>query len=193
MDGRELTVRCACGWEVTGPEDDVVEATSDHGQRLHNMSASREQILAMAVETPSTAPSPMPGASSGGPATGQVMPKPSPAAIERFKGALPEDPHVTTRPMFGNLAAFANGYMFAGLFGDDVFVRLDDDGQADVIENGGSPFAPMPGRPMRGYVVLPADRAGDDGRLRSALGASLAHTMALPPKEPKAKKPKPAR
>lgn len=58
MDGRELLVRCACGWEVSGLEDDVVDATADHGLRAHNMSASREQILAMAVEAPELAPPP---------------------------------------------------------------------------------------------------------------------------------------
>jgi len=53
MDDRQtaevLTVRCACGWEVRGSEDEVVAATSEHGERLHNMTATREQILAMAV------------------------------------------------------------------------------------------------------------------------------------------------
>jgi hypothetical protein len=44
-----LTVRCVCGWEVRGSEEEVVAATREHGQRLHNMTASRDQILAMAV------------------------------------------------------------------------------------------------------------------------------------------------
>jgi predicted small metal-binding protein len=44
-----ITVRCVCGWETTGPTEDVVAATSDHGKRIHNMTATREQILAMAV------------------------------------------------------------------------------------------------------------------------------------------------
>jgi predicted small metal-binding protein len=44
-----LTVRCVCGWEATGSEDEVVAATSDHGERVHNMRATREEILAMAV------------------------------------------------------------------------------------------------------------------------------------------------
>jgi predicted small metal-binding protein len=44
-----LTVRCVCGWETTGTEDEVVAATGDHGERVHNMRATREQILAMAV------------------------------------------------------------------------------------------------------------------------------------------------
>jgi predicted small metal-binding protein len=44
-----LMVRCACGWEVRGSQEEVVTATSEHGERLHNMTATREQILAMAV------------------------------------------------------------------------------------------------------------------------------------------------
>jgi hypothetical protein len=48
---RQLTVRCVCGWETTGPEADVIEATTDHGIRVHNMRATTEEILAMAVET----------------------------------------------------------------------------------------------------------------------------------------------
>jgi predicted small metal-binding protein len=44
-----LRVRCACGWEVVGREDEVVDATQEHGRRLHNMAATREQVLAMAV------------------------------------------------------------------------------------------------------------------------------------------------
>ena len=43
-----LTVRCACGWKVVGSEDEVVASTIEHGRRLHNMVATREDILAMA-------------------------------------------------------------------------------------------------------------------------------------------------
>jgi predicted small metal-binding protein len=38
-----------CGWESSGDEDTVVAATQDHGRRLHNMEATREQVVAMAV------------------------------------------------------------------------------------------------------------------------------------------------
>jgi hypothetical protein len=41
-----LTNRCACGWQIAGSVDDVVEATIDHGPRVHNMTASREDVLA---------------------------------------------------------------------------------------------------------------------------------------------------
>ncbi len=44
-----LTVRCACGWEMSGTEAAVVAATIEHGRRLHNMEATPDQVLAMAV------------------------------------------------------------------------------------------------------------------------------------------------
>jgi predicted small metal-binding protein len=43
---RQFTNRCACGWEISGSEDEVVDATIDHGRRIHNMEATREQVLA---------------------------------------------------------------------------------------------------------------------------------------------------
>jgi predicted small metal-binding protein len=45
-DAVTVTNRCACGWEITGPVDDVVDATIDHGRRIHNMEASRDDVLA---------------------------------------------------------------------------------------------------------------------------------------------------
>ena len=40
-----LRTRCVCGWETTGTEDEVVEATLDHGLRVHNMAGTREEVL----------------------------------------------------------------------------------------------------------------------------------------------------
>ncbi len=48
----KLSVRCACGWEASGPEDEVVEATREHGRRIHNMVPTREEVLAMANDPP---------------------------------------------------------------------------------------------------------------------------------------------
>ena len=45
MSDGTYTNRCACGWEITGTEDEVVDATIDHGRRIHNMEATREQVL----------------------------------------------------------------------------------------------------------------------------------------------------
>lgn len=39
---------CACGWETSGTEDEIVAATREHGVTLHNMDVTREQAMAMA-------------------------------------------------------------------------------------------------------------------------------------------------
>jgi len=51
MDAEPITVRCVCGWETSGPEDAVVEAAVEHGRRLHNMTPTQAEVLAMAVPT----------------------------------------------------------------------------------------------------------------------------------------------
>ena len=50
---RQFTNRCACGWEFRGTEDEVVDATIDHGRRIHNMEAILEQVLT-ALHEPAT-------------------------------------------------------------------------------------------------------------------------------------------
>ena len=117
-------------------------------------------------------------------------PKAAAAAKEEFRSMVPDDPRVTVRPMFGSVAAFVDGQMFMGLYGDDLFVRLDADGRQAVIDSGGDQLEPMPGRPMREYVTLPGWRDDPEQVAAWALRA-LDYAAALPPKEPK--KPKKAR
>jgi predicted small metal-binding protein len=57
MDEPRYTNRCSCGWEVNGSEDEVVDATIDHGRRIHNMEATREQVIA-ALHAPAPAEAP---------------------------------------------------------------------------------------------------------------------------------------
>ncbi|HET7028994.1 MAG TPA: hypothetical protein VFI34_00665 [Candidatus Limnocylindrales bacterium] len=42
---RQFTNRCACGWEFRGSLDAVVDATIEHGRRIHNMEASRAAVV----------------------------------------------------------------------------------------------------------------------------------------------------
>ena len=60
----QFSNRCACGWEISGSEDEVVDATIDHGRRIHNMEATREQVLA-AIHHPATGAEPSSEAKAG--------------------------------------------------------------------------------------------------------------------------------
>lgn len=107
------------------------------------------------------------------------MPKATDADKERFRRLVPERPGVEVKPMFGQLGAFLDGNMFAGLFGSDVGVKLPPDDHAALEAAGGGPFGPAE-RPMGGYVSLPADVDDEEAERWVALAADLAAT--LPPK-----------
>ena len=115
-------------------------------------------------------------------AGGARSPKSTPEDREIFRALVPDDPRITVRPMFGSVAAFADGQMFMGLFAADLFVRLGEADREKLMESGGATLEPMPGRPMREYVTIPAWR--DDADLvRRWSAVSLEYALTLPPKK----------
>ena len=114
------------------------------------------------------------------------MPKHSDEAKARFRGLISEAPGVEVRPMFGSLGAFVNGNMFAGLFGDNVGVKLDEAGLEELRALPGSgPFGPEE-RPMGGYLSLPADLSDEDKTTWTDRARD--HVATFPPKVKKPKK-----
>jgi TfoX/Sxy family transcriptional regulator of competence genes len=117
--------------------------------------------------------------------SGMKMPKPSEKAKELFAALVPGEPAITLRPMFGNLAAFVNGNMFAGLFGEDLFVRLPDDEAAAVRRDGGRDFEPMSGRAMKGYVLVPDGWRARPETVAPLVERAMELTSRMPAKAPK--------
>ena len=119
------------------------------------------------------------------------MPKATEADKERFRSLVPDVPEVSVKPMFGNLGAFVNGNMFAGLFGPTIGIRLSS-GDRQQLESGGRtvPFGPAD-RPMREYTGLPEiwneEGDGDDARARAWIRKAYEHVAGLPPKAPKSR------
>jgi TfoX/Sxy family transcriptional regulator of competence genes len=118
--------------------------------------------------------------------TGMSMPKAGAEAVATFEELLPVRPDVRRRPVFGQPAAFVGGNMFLGVFGDHLFVRLSEaDRTIAEKEIGAKPFEPMPGRPMREYVVIPKSVLKDRQKASAWVDRSLAYAAALPAKKPK--------
>lgn len=116
------------------------------------------------------------------------IPKASEADKEYFRALIADDERVEIKPMFGNLGAFVNGNMFAGLFGTTVGVRLDDSGLAELAQVAGTgPFGPAD-RPMGGYLGLPDAWRDRPAQGRTWTARALAFAATLPAKAPKAKK-----
>ncbi|MEA2536464.1 MAG: hypothetical protein QOF11_698 [Chloroflexota bacterium] len=109
--------------------------------------------------------------------------KPPADLVERFARVMAERPAASVRQMFGSPAAFVNGYMTTGLHGQGWFVRLSGADAAELTAAGGGPFEPMPGRPMRGYTVLPLGMADDPAVAGTWVDRATGYVASLPPKK----------
>ncbi|HEX7171634.1 MAG TPA: DUF1059 domain-containing protein [Candidatus Limnocylindria bacterium] len=47
-----MRLRCACGWEANGSEEELIVAATEHGEQVHNMRPTREEVMAMVITDP---------------------------------------------------------------------------------------------------------------------------------------------
>ena len=114
------------------------------------------------------------------------IPRPDENSKEFFRSISPDDPRITIRPMFGNISAFVNGNMFAGLFGNDLFVRVSEESRKELLDKtGASLLEPMKGKPMKEYVLIPKAWRNQHNTVRSWVARSLDWTSKLPPRKTK--------
>ena len=112
------------------------------------------------------------------------------ALIDAFDAVMPGPP-AQRRQMFGYPAAFVNNNMFMGLFQESMMVRLPEDLRGNLLkQHGAKVFEPMPGRPMKEYVVLPDALIADRVRLSEWVAKSFEYAAALPSKAGGAKRAK---
>jgi len=115
------------------------------------------------------------------------MPKATDEDKDRFREYVATVAGAEVKPMFGQLGAFVNGNMFAGLFGSGIGLKLAADDLAELAEAGGTPFGPEE-RPMGGFLSLPASYSSEQSA--PWVEKAAAYVGTLPPKTraPKAKK-----
>ena len=101
---------------------------------------------------------------------------------ERFGAILDRFPEAERRKMFGYPAAFVGGNMVTGLHQRDWVVRLSPDEQEMARTEGAAVFEPMPGRPMKNFMALPAATIADDELVATWVERAIAHGKSLPPK-----------
>ncbi len=108
----------------------------------------------------------------------------SPAAlVTRFDAVAARHPRTQRRKMFGYPALFVGGNMATGLFADRWVVRMwPADTEALLELDDAAPFAPMAGRTMTGWTLLPRAVVDDDAALDAWLARAIAHAGSLPPK-----------
>ena len=114
------------------------------------------------------------------------MPRADAESRQFFESVLPGDPRVRSRQMFGSVAGFVNGNMFMGLHGSALFVRLSEGDRAELLkDDGASVFEPMKGRPMKEYVLVPAEWRQQPDKVLEWVERSLEWAGTMPEKKPK--------
>jgi TfoX/Sxy family transcriptional regulator of competence genes len=116
------------------------------------------------------------------------LPRLDPATHTLYDAALPKDPRVQTRAMFGGLGSFVNGNMFSGALGDRIFLRLSEDELKRLLrEPGAGPFEPVRGHAKAGYATVPRPWASQPEKVRQWMARSFEWVASLPPKAAKTK------
>ena len=108
--------------------------------------------------------------------------KSPPELVAAFATCVHAHPELATRQMFGYPAAFLGGNLTTSLHQDRWIVRLAEADAAALRDLGGGDFEPMPGRPMRGYVTLPASIVADPAALDGWIARAIANVRTLKPK-----------
>lgn len=105
------------------------------------------------------------------------------ALVDRFSTVMDGYPEAERRKMFGYPAAFVGGNMATGLFADQWVVRLPDAEIEPAKAAGAAAFEPMPGKPMKAFVSIPAADIADDAAIKAWVERGLAHARSMPTKK----------
>ena len=110
--------------------------------------------------------------------------KSSQELVDLFTSLAPTGAGVEQKKMFGWPCCFFNGNLFIGLHKQSMIFRLAEADRADFLKlDGASEFEPMPGRKMKGYVILSEPAQRDPKELSQWINRSLQFASALPAKE----------
>jgi len=115
--------------------------------------------------------------------------KSPPELVARFDDLAQLAGDVERRQMFGYPVCVLRGNMFMGLHEDSMILRLADEDRDEFLSRYDSGlFEPMPGRPMKEYVIVPPALVADDAAVAEWVRRSRAYAEQLPTKKRKQKK-----
>jgi TfoX N-terminal domain len=106
-----------------------------------------------------------------------------PGLVARFDELAARAAGAERREIFGYPSCVRHGNMFMGLYEDSLILRLAEPDRAEFLSRyGGELFEPLPDRPMKEYVVVPADLVGT-AEIGDWVRRSLAYAEQLPPRQ----------
>jgi TfoX/Sxy family transcriptional regulator of competence genes len=104
------------------------------------------------------------------------------ALADRVRELISARPNVSERKMFGGIAFMVDGNMAVGVSGDELMVRLDPADSDQALTEDGVRVFDMTGRPMKGWILVAAERTSDEAGLSEWVDAGAEYAASLPPK-----------
>ncbi|MDQ6811622.1 MAG: TfoX/Sxy family protein [Actinomycetota bacterium] len=100
----------------------------------------------------------------------------------RIRECLREVPDVREQRMFGGLAFLVGGHMACGIVGDELMLRLGEEGAESALDQPHVRPMDFTGRPMRTMVYVAPAAFASPSALRRWVDQTVAHAATLPPK-----------
>jgi hypothetical protein len=100
----------------------------------------------------------------------------------RMQAVIAEIANVSEKKMFGGVAFLVNGNMACGVHGDGMIVRVGEAGHAAAMSQPHVRVFDMPGRPMKGWVVVDPPGIEADADLKAWVAKGIDFAAGLPPK-----------
>ena len=105
-----------------------------------------------------------------------------PENVELLDSLMSDYPDAERRSMFGCAVYFIGGNMCIGVHEENFILRLSADDQQEFLQHPAvTHFTPMPGRPMREYLLLPPVVHQDSALFRAWIHRSVEYVRTLPP------------
>ena len=98
---------------------------------------------------------------------------------ERVRQTLTKQDGIRERKMFGGLAFMLHGNMSIGVINDELMVRCGPERHQEALEKPHARPMDFTGRPMKGFVFVPAEGIAADADLQEwvQLGVDFAESL----------------
>ncbi len=108
-----------------------------------------------------------------------------PNLAERIRQALKRRQGIGERKMFGGICFMVSGHMACGVAGQDLMLRLGEEGASTALTEAHVRPMDFTGRPMKSMVYVAPTGLQSDDALRSWLDRAVGFARSLPPKKPR--------
>jgi hypothetical protein len=103
------------------------------------------------------------------------------ALADRVRDVLAARPELSERRMFGGIAFMLAGNICCGVIGEDLMVRLGDDGERALEEPHTRPMD-FTGKPMKTAIYVDPQGTASEAELAKWVDAGADYAASLPPK-----------